>query len=84
MVFVVLYATSEDESRICPEMSKRLKESRLEGIIFLKQLVSSGEPRFEVLNGSKPVYNTDKKGFSPEAMHEEIERLFDFLKDYHP
>ena len=82
MVFVVLYATSEDETRVYPEVRKRFKSSGLDGIIFLKQPISSGEPYFEVLNGSKPVYNPSKKSFSPEAMHEEIERLLTFLRDY--
>jgi hypothetical protein len=82
MVFIVLYLTSEDESKIYPELQKRFKSSGLEGIIFLKQFISNGEPYFEVLNGSKPVYNPNKRSFSPKTMHEEIGRLLAFLQDY--
>lgn len=82
MVFVVLYTTPENEDEIYPELRKRFRISGLEGIIFLKQFIPNGEPYFEVLNGSKPVYNPSKKSFSPKAMHEEIERLLTFLRDY--
>jgi len=80
MVFIILYATLEDEKRIYPEIQKRFKDSKLEGIIFLKQFILEGESHFGVLNGSKQVYNSEK--FSSEEMHGEIDSLLEFLKAY--